>query len=104
MTGTSGVACHGLPAAPRPGLAARPVLAGPSPYDDPMIGNPARAADEPDPPPAGLECPDCGCRDLRVDYTRRGPGFITRRRRCRNCGRCIITREFTARDAGENAR
>lgn len=42
----------------------------------------------------GIACPRCGCRDLRVIYTRhqRG-GRIRRRRECRHCGRRITTDE-----------
>lgn len=43
---------------------------------------------------SGIACPRCGCRDLRVIYTRhqRG-GRIRRRRECRHCGRRITTDE-----------
>ena len=34
----------------------------------------------------GIACPACGCRDLRVQTTRRGEGLILRYRVCRNCG------------------
>jgi hypothetical protein len=34
----------------------------------------------------GIACPVCGCRDLRVQTTRRGEGLILRYRVCRNCG------------------
>jgi hypothetical protein len=42
---------------------------------------------------AGLECPDCGCMDLRVQYTRpKGPARM-RKRICGHCGRQITTFE-----------
>jgi len=42
----------------------------------------------------GIECPRCGCRHLRVIYTRRAiGGRIMRRRECRNCGRRMTTYE-----------
>lgn len=42
----------------------------------------------------GLECPRCGCKDLRVVYTKRKPGGkIMRRRECRHCGRRTTTWE-----------
>ena len=44
----------------------------------------------------GIECRDCGCRDLRVIYTRRSIGQIIRRRECRHCGRRMTTREKIA--------
>lgn len=34
----------------------------------------------------GIACPNCGCRDLRVQTTRRGEGLVLRYRVCRNCG------------------
>ena len=45
----------------------------------------------------GLECPRCGCRHLRVLYTRAATGGrILRRRECRHCGRRMTTYEQTA--------
>jgi len=41
----------------------------------------------------GLECPRCGCRDLRAYYTRPRGDHILRKRICRHCGREVITRE-----------
>jgi len=42
----------------------------------------------------GIECPRCGCRHLRVVYTRPAlGGRIIRRRECRHCGRRITTYE-----------
>ncbi len=41
----------------------------------------------------GLHCPKCWCRDLRVVYTRDRTGGRRRRRRCRNCGREMLTME-----------
>lgn len=43
--------------------------------------------------PIGLECPDCGCCDLRVYYTRRLAKAIRRVKTCRHCGRRITTTE-----------
>lgn len=44
--------------------------------------------------PHGLTCPRCGCCDLRVVYVRHYPGGILQRvRRCRLCGRTVITQE-----------
>jgi len=34
----------------------------------------------------GIACRECGCRDLRVETTRRQDGLILRYRKCRNCG------------------
>ena len=34
----------------------------------------------------GIACPKCGCRDLRVQTTRRQDGLILRYRVCRHCG------------------
>ena len=34
----------------------------------------------------GIACPQCGCRDLRVETTRRHDGMIVRYRVCRHCG------------------
>ena len=34
----------------------------------------------------GIACRACGCRDLRVQTTRRQDGQIRRYRVCRNCG------------------
>lgn len=44
----------------------------------------------------GIECPQCGCQDLRVMWIRHRPGYIVRRRRCRHCGKEITTREKVA--------
>jgi hypothetical protein len=41
----------------------------------------------------GLECPRCGCRHLPVLYTRYRPKKIVRVRKCRHCGRRVITHE-----------
>ena len=43
--------------------------------------------------PTGLECPECGCRDLRPCRSRSGDGEIQRRRECRHCGKRIIVVE-----------
>jgi len=41
----------------------------------------------------GLVCRQCGCRHFLTVYTRpRGDGIV-RRKRCRNCGKPITTRE-----------
>lgn len=42
----------------------------------------------------GLECPQCGCRDLRVYKTRHVSEEIDRRRICRNCGFRVTTMEI----------
>lgn len=45
----------------------------------------------------GLACRHCGCRDLRVVYTRPKPGGrIMRRRECRHCGRRVTTWESSS--------
>ncbi len=44
-------------------------------------------------PATGLECPECGCRDLRPCRSRAGDGEVIRRRECRHCGRRIIVVE-----------
>ena len=41
----------------------------------------------------GLECPNCGCKHLPVYYTRHRPGYVMRVRRCRHCGRRMLTKE-----------
>jgi hypothetical protein len=41
----------------------------------------------------GLICKKCGCRDLRVIYTRDRFGGRRRKRRCRNCGHEMWTME-----------
>ena len=55
------------------------------------------------PDPVGIACPRCGCRHLLAGYpkefawfirkTERRPGYIRRRRVCRNCGAVVYTRE-----------
>ena len=53
-----------------------------------------RQQDEQEASDKGLRCPDCGCRDLRVYYTRPLPlARIRRVRKCRNCGRRVVTTE-----------
>jgi transcriptional regulator NrdR family protein len=43
---------------------------------------------------AGLRCPDCGGRRLRVTHTQPVPGYRVRRYRvCRDCGRRLATSE-----------
>lgn len=41
----------------------------------------------------GLCCHGCGCRDLRVVYTRERIGGLRRKRRCRHCGKEMWTLE-----------
>jgi transcriptional regulator NrdR family protein len=42
----------------------------------------------------GLRCRKCGCRDLRVVYTRPAGGAkVIRRRECRYCGQRLTTSE-----------
>lgn len=45
---------------------------------------------------AGLECPKCGCRDLRAMRTKKMPRRIMRQRRCRLCGRVVTSYEYLA--------
>jgi hypothetical protein len=56
---------------------------------------PDDAEERREPPEAvpGIPCRKCGCCDLRVIWTRRRFGFITRMRECRHCGLRTITRE-----------
>lgn len=45
----------------------------------------------------GLVCPRCGCEHFRVIYTRRAlGGKVVRNRKCRHCGRRVITYERVA--------
>lgn len=44
-------------------------------------------APAPRPAAAGLECPTCGCRDLRPANTRGRPDWV-----CRHCGRRVMRR------------
>lgn len=39
------------------------------------------------------ECPNCGCRDLRLVQSNRAGGEIARTKECRHCGRRITTSE-----------
>jgi transcriptional regulator NrdR family protein len=41
----------------------------------------------------GLACSRCGCRDLRVVYTRPRATGVIRRRECRHCGHRMTTWE-----------
>ena len=41
----------------------------------------------------GLVCRQCGCHHFEVLYTRQRPGSIVRVRRCRHCGKRMVTRE-----------
>ncbi len=43
----------------------------------------------------GLVCRQCGCRHFLTVYTRPRGDTIMRRKRCRNCGKAIMTREKT---------
>jgi len=60
-----------------------------------LYGVPANSqpnASQPDAP--GIACPTCGCRHLSVYRTRPLPGErIRRERKCRNCGRLVLTTE-----------
>lgn len=49
----------------------------------------------------GLECPKCGCRDLRVWMTRRERSRIRRVRICRHCGQRVISYEAIDRPAAK---
>ena len=62
---------------------------------------PAAPPPAPPPPLQGIACRRCGCRDLRVVYTRRRRTGILRRRQCRWCGHRVVTYE---REAGESPR
>jgi uncharacterized Zn finger protein len=48
---------------------------------------------KPSTPHVGLVCRNCGCRHFHTVYTRRRNDGILRRKRCRNCGKAITTRE-----------
>jgi transcriptional regulator NrdR family protein len=41
----------------------------------------------------GITCRHCGCRRLRVIYTRAREGKVVRRRECQRCGTRITTWE-----------
>lgn len=43
--------------------------------------------------PAGLHCWNCGHAEFRVQYTRRRPDGIYRRRECLKCGKRFTTCE-----------
>ena len=43
--------------------------------------------------PGGIECPKCGCRDMKVLWTRPGHGRVRRRRQCRHCKKLLTTYE-----------
>jgi transcriptional regulator NrdR family protein len=52
----------------------------------------------------GLECRNCGCKHLRVLYTRRAVGGrLLRRRECRHCGKRLTTWELTISDTAQVA-
>ena len=42
---------------------------------------------------SGMECPDCGCCDLRAYRTEKKNGGYQRQRKCRNCGKKVTTIE-----------
>lgn len=42
---------------------------------------------------AGLCCRSCGCEEMPVYYSRRAFGRIRRVRKCRHCGRKVVTWE-----------
>lgn len=66
------------------------------PYDneDSGVANLPPRQEPDEPPPVGLSCRRCGCRDLRVLYTRaKHDDKIVRRRQCRNCGARLTTTE-----------
>jgi hypothetical protein len=44
-------------------------------------------------PHVGLVCRECGCHHFVTVYTRPRNDGIVRRKRCRNCGQAITTRE-----------
>ncbi len=44
----------------------------------------------------GPVCRQCGCRHFLTVYTRPRGDAIVRRKRCRNCGQAILTRERIA--------
>lgn len=51
---------------------------------------------KPSPPkqPAGIECPQCGCRHFYTTHTEPlRDGRIRRRKFCRHCGRKLVTYE-----------
>ena len=48
---------------------------------------------EGEPDEGGIRCARCGCCDLRVTHTIRGPDIVTRHRQCRHCGWKQRTRE-----------
>jgi transcriptional regulator NrdR family protein len=55
--------------------------------------------------PGGLRCPRCACPHLPVLYTRYRPQKIVRVRKCRHCGRRMITYEtIGTRGISEEAR
>ena len=41
----------------------------------------------------GLVCRRCGCRHFHTIYTRPRNDGVIRRKRCRNCGHAVTTRE-----------
>lgn len=44
-------------------------------------------------PEPGLVCRQCGCRHFYTIYTRPKAGYVMRLKRCRHCGRRMVTRE-----------
>lgn len=51
---------------------------------------------------AGLSCPGCGSTADEVRDSRKGPGFIRRRRRCLGCERRFTSIEMVFGMAGES--
>ncbi len=60
-----------------------------------MPRQPAPRPPDPNEPPRGLVCRNCGCQHFRTIDTRPVPvGKIRRVRLCRFCGRRLVTREI----------
>lgn len=53
----------------------------------------AENAVQPPSPEPGLECPQCGCKDLRTIRTTKMRNKIHRRKECRHCGRRVMSVE-----------
>lgn len=63
------------------------------PKADPSLDYDAPHDDETEDQDDRLRCPSCHCEHLPVQYTRHQLGHIMRVRKCRHCGRRVITRE-----------
>lgn len=61
-------------------------------------GNQSGAGDGNRGPSEGPECRGCGCRHLPVQHTERRGKIIIRYRKCRHCGKPMMTRERAAGD------